>query len=175
MPCLDAMIKKVISARPDQTVEDVIEIFDTNAIQTVPVVDEDNRVIGVFNFHDLLWQILPSVVTELELDHPRGRYVDLKLDHIDGMSPWVERRLEIMYPKELKDVMRREFGVVHPDTPLREGIRMLVKYGSPLPVVCDEKNHLEGLISYQSAIEALRKLMKEREDNADQQASAGRE
>lgn len=158
MPCQDAMIKKVISARPDQTVKDVIEIFDNNHIQTVPIIDEDNRVIGVFNFHDLLWNLLPSVVTSMH-DHPRGHFMDMRLDHIHGMSPWVEKRLRDMYPRPIKDFMRKEFGTVNPDTPLREGIRMLVKYGSPLPVVCDEKNHLVGLISYQSAIENLRALM----------------
>jgi len=62
---------------------------------------------------------------------------------------------------------------VEADTPLREGVRLLVKYGSPLLVVNGKTRDLVGLISSQTAIKRLLELKKEFEaNNPEEQASA---
>ena len=45
---------------------------------------------------------------------------------------------------------------VNPDTPLREGMRLMVKNRSPLPVVEDDgSNKMVGIISSQSVVATL--------------------
>ncbi len=155
MPCSDAMVTEVISARPDQTVADALALFDKHGIRSVPVVDEKNQVIGLFNFSHLLHSILPVPVT-LSSGFGRLKNMDISLDHLNGASPWVAKRLNIMLPKTLKEVMIKDPRTVRPDTPLREGVRLLVKYGSPLPVVKSETDKtLVGLISSQGTVSAL--------------------
>jgi CBS domain-containing protein len=154
MPCEDAMITDVVTARPDQTVSEALTLFKDHNIRSVPVVDENNVIVGLFSFSHLLYGILPVPVTMGE-QVLRIKYMDISLDHLTGASPWVAKRLKIMLPKKIEEVMLKNPVSVHPDTPLREGIRLMVKYDSPLPVVDEESRKLLGLISSQTALAVL--------------------
>lgn len=154
MPCSDAMITEVISARPDQTVSEALALFNKHGIRSVPVVDEKNAVVGVFSFSHLLYALLP-VSSTLGDSILRLKHMDISLDHLSGASPWVAKRLNILLPQKLEEVMLKNPKVVRPETPLREGIRLMVKYDSPLPVVKDESNALVGIISSQSTLTVL--------------------
>ncbi|MCB9989030.1 MAG: CBS domain-containing protein [Rhodospirillales bacterium] len=163
MPCRDAMITEVISARPEQTVADALALFDKHGIRAVPVVNEKNEVIGVFNFMHLLTNILPVPVT-FDGGLTRLKNMDISLDFVSGTSPWVAKRLELILPKKLEDVMIKNPRTVRPETSLREGIRLMVKYGSPLPVVSDDNNTMAGIISSQTAIKSLLRITKHLEE-----------
>jgi len=158
MPCQDAMITDVITARPDQTVAEVLAIFYKNKIRAVPVVDDQHRVIGLFNFTHLMENILPVPPAEDDEKLGRMKNMEISLDYFSDMSPWVAKRLHNEMPKKLADVMIKNIHMIHPETPLSEGIRLLVKYGSPLPVVKDNSHVLVGLISSQTAVTALYKI-----------------
>jgi CBS domain-containing protein len=158
------MITDVITAKGDQTVADALVLFEEHKITSVPVVHENNLVIGVFSFNHLLTNILPMNFTRgngarggplARLDH-----LNISLDSLSETKPWVAKRLILEMPKLLKDTMIRSPTFVRPETPLREGIRMLVKYGSPLVVVGDDDQTLEGLITYQKTLHALNQLVK---------------
>lgn len=158
MPCQDAMITDVITARPDQTVAEVLAIFYENQIRAVPVVDDQNRVIGLFNFTHLMENILPVPSADDDEKLGRMRNMEISLDYLSDTSPWVAKRLSHELPKKMTDVMIKNIHTVHPGTPLSEGIRLLVKYGSPLSVVKDDSKELAGLISSQTALAALYKI-----------------
>jgi len=152
------MITEVISARPDQTMADALEIFQQKKIRGMPVLDDDNHVIGIFNFHLLLRALLPAPAAMEDDDLMRLKHISLSLDHITGVTPWLERRLQNGLPRTLDTLMVRKFKTVRPDTPLREGVRLLVEYGSPIPVVVDDKNTIAGIITSQSTIKAIQNL-----------------
>lgn len=154
MPCQDAMITEVVSARPDQTVADALALFKEHNIRSLPVVDTDSKVVGLFSFSHLLYALLPTPVTMGD-ELLRIKHMDISLDHLMGASPWVAKRLKILLPKKVEEVMLKTPHVVHPNTPLREGIRLMVKYDSPLPVVEEKTNKLLGLISSQTALAVL--------------------
>ncbi|MCB1721053.1 MAG: CBS domain-containing protein [Rhodospirillales bacterium] len=158
MPCNDAMITDVITARPGQTVAEVLELFSKHNIRSLPIVDEKNSVVGLFSFSHLLYSLLPVPATMG--DHMvRLKHMDISLDHLLGASPWVAKRLNIILPKTMEEVMLKHPVCVRADSPLREGIRLMVKYDSPLPVVDhDNTRKLVGLISSQSVLKALMKI-----------------
>ncbi len=173
MPCSDAMITDVVSIRPDQTVSEALTLFDTHQIRAVPVVSEQNELVGLCTLHLILRDVLPVSVTmddkELKkrshMPHmPHVPHMDISLDHVSGMAPRVAKRLRIVLPHKIEDVMSRDFATVHPETPLREGLRLLVEYGSPVSVVKDDdSNALVGLISSQTAVKELLRIEKDLE------------
>ncbi len=165
MPCSNAMITDVVSVRPDQTVSEALALFDKHNIRAVPVVDEQHKLVGLFSFHHLLHEILPVSVTMGEMKGlERLKHMNISLDHLSGMAPWVAKRLATVLPQKVEDVMFKDVATVHPETPLREGLRLLVQYGSPIPVVKDDdSNVLAGLISSQTTVTELLRIAAELE------------
>ena len=149
------MITKVISVDPDETVQDAMTLFDEYGIRTVPVLDQDKKVVGVFSFSHLLRGILPTAAT-FDSPHQRIKHIDVRLDQFLNNNGFTSERLLNAMKKKVKDVMSTEgIETVHPDTPLREAVRLLLKYGSPLAVIDEDTEACVGLISSQSAVKAL--------------------
>lgn len=162
MPCNDAMITDVISAHPDQTVADALALFTKHNIRALPVIDKNQSVVGLFSFSHLLYSLLPLPAAMGDNALLRVKHMDVSLDHLLGASPWVAKRLNTLLPKKLEELMLKNPVCVRPDMPLREGIRLLVKYDSPLPVVENEKNRkLVGLISSQTTLGVLMAIAKD--------------
>ncbi len=63
----DIMTKEVITVRTDTTIRELAELFVTNRISSLPVVDADGRLIGVVTESDLVDQNknvhLPTVIS----------------------------------------------------------------------------------------------------------------
>lgn len=159
MPCEDAMITKVITIGPDKTVEEGVHMFEKHHLRAIPVVNSENGVIGIFDFNTLLNALLPVSIPGME-----GFVgVDIRLDNIIGAAPGVAKRLRKRMHIPVREMMRREFPVVHQDTQLWEGVRLLVKHGCPVPVVKNDTNYLVGLLTPQSVTAQLLKLVREQE------------
>jgi len=62
----DVMTRDVISVRPDTPAKEIVKLFSRNDITAVPVVDEQNRPIGMVSEADLLHK-------EASLPDPEGR------------------------------------------------------------------------------------------------------
>ena len=156
MPCKDAMVTSVISARTSQTVGDVLALFESHRIRGVPVLDENNKLVGLYNFNHMLLDLMPFPVDD---KLKRFHSLDINLDHISDAAPWVTKQLGKLLDKKIKDVMVDKPHYVLPEASLREGIRQLAKYGSPVIVVKDKASMQPvGLISSQSVIKALQEI-----------------
>ncbi len=153
MPCKDAMITTtVISATPEQTVEEVLKLQDKHKVYGLPIL-ENETVIGVFRLTQLMSNLLPINVTV-----ESGTNMDLRLDYIVGAAPGIARRLQKMLPLKVSDLMEpmKDLRFVTPETPLWEGVRLLAKYDSPLCVVeSHENNRFLGLLTPQSVTHAM--------------------
>jgi len=159
MPCNTAMITDVITISPEMSVGDAMQILEEKRIRTAPVVDDQNVLLGVFSTQHLMNSLLPvSVTMEDGLQ---------RLNFVIGASPGVAKRLKKMMPKKVKDVMDEDVVVVGPETQIWESIRLMVKYGSPIPVVDEKTGVLKGLMSEQAAIEEMRQLYNEMEKNGE--------
>lgn len=153
MSCEEAMITKVVSLGPDQTVEEALAILKKNNIRAAPVLGGDGRLMGLFSFHHLLTNLLPVSVT---MDDGLQN-----LDFVIGAAPGVSKRLRKLKPQKVGDIMDRKVIVLHPHTPIWEGIRLLVKYGSPLPVINEEDGVFLGIVTEQSAVQELEKSIED--------------
>ncbi len=155
MFCRNAMVTNVISAGPEQTIRDALGLLEKHGIRAVPIVDGAGVLLGQFTFDVMLSKLLPSAL----LMEAHGLMdANLRLDFLVDAEPDVAKRLGELLPTKLGDVMDRQVQVAHPDTPLWEGIRLLVQHGSPIPVVEETSHRLLGLLSVQSATKRLAEL-----------------
>ncbi|WP_313952033.1 CBS domain-containing protein [Accumulibacter sp.] len=152
------MITNVISAGPQQTVGDALELFTKHRIRAIPIVDGEGRLVGRFALKGILSRLLPAALT---VDHHDLMDIRLRLDYLLNATPDVARHLRDLLPVKIAELMDSEVHVVHLDTPLWEGIRLLVQHGSPIPVVEEQSHKLLGLVSIQAATGRLMELVGE--------------
>lgn len=154
MPCSDALITEVYTTTPEMSVEDAMHLMDEHSLRALPVLDPDNKVVGIFDIRDLMIDILP-IPTSLKLPHLRVKNFEVHLDQIKGSGPWIQKRLKGTIIKQVKDVMNTNFHTCDPDTPLREAVRLMTLYGSPLPITEEESGKMVGIVTMQSALKSL--------------------
>lgn len=150
-PCSDAIVKQVVCARPDQSVEQALQIFKEHNIRTVPVVDKDGIFHGVFGLREVLVELLPTAVKMQDgLED---------LDFILDAEPGIAKRLKKLRPRLIGDVMNKKIKVAHPSTSTWEVLRMMTLYGSPVAIVEKESKKFVGVVSRQTLLEELENLI----------------
>jgi len=154
MPCHAAMIEKLITVKTDQEVGEAMAVLKKNDIDAVPVVDESGRLEGIVTTRTLLKNRLPVSLTTGD---------DLHMDIKVGAAPGVAKRLKKIRPLKISELMERKMNVVHPETPLWEGVNLLVQYGPPVLVAEKESGKLLGMILEQSIINELERVQDEAE------------
>lgn len=81
----DYMTKKLITFKPEQTVEDVIDILIKHKISGGPVVNERNELIGVISEGDCIKQISESRYYNMPLsDQTVAKHMAKQVETIDG-------------------------------------------------------------------------------------------
>lgn len=151
MPFSDAFITTVVSVHPDKTVKEALSILQQHNLRKLPVVDDSQRLVGMFGTSTILKKLLPVAAT---MEDGLQR-----LDFVLGTAPGSAKRLRKIMPDPVSTVMDDKVAVAYPNTPAWEGIRLLVKYGSPLPVVEPKTGKLVGIVSDQSTIKTLEQLL----------------
>jgi CBS domain-containing protein len=113
----------------------------------LPVVDADNRLVGLFGIYDLFGMLVPRVAVAGDLlSNLRFMSDDLGALH---------REFAAFADQPVFRAMNREPVTVFRDTPIVEGIRLFCRNHMTLPVVERDNNRLAGLISYWDAARAI--------------------
>lgn len=151
MPVAEVMTGKVITAKRSTTLKELMEIFRRFSLRTLPVVDRENKVIGVVALEDVLkiFQPHPSDILDM-LDRVPF------LDEYDDRSLW-----DIDIPPEMgvlcvvEDLMNVNVVTIKEEATTVEA-RSLMKLHrlKRIPVV-DKENHLLGIISLFDIIMAV--------------------
>jgi CBS domain-containing protein len=151
MRAMDVMTTEVISVDPDTSVQALAALFWERGISGAPVVDADNRVVGIVSEGDLLHRI--ETGTERRKEEPTRRRRSWWLDAIAS-----DRELARDYVKSharaVGDIMTRDVVSVS-DTAELADIAMLLetKRIKRVPVVRDGK--LVGIVSRANLVRAL--------------------
>lgn len=147
-------ITKVISVSEDDTVESALRLLSENGLRAAPVLDKEGVFKGMFSAHEVIKELVPSYIAGMQT-----------LDFAQGSGPVLSTRLKDIFPSRVGDHVSVE-GCMKIETRTRtwEALRILVKYGSPIPVVDKNSGHLKGLISEQSAIQALLAMEEDEEE-----------
>jgi CBS domain-containing protein len=65
----EVMTREVVAVRPDETVHDVLALMGARQIRRVPVVDADNRLVGIISMSD----VATRAQYDIELEHALER------------------------------------------------------------------------------------------------------
>lgn len=151
MSCKDTMITDVAKATPTQTVQDIMNIFETRRFNSVPVVDADNKVVGIFSMHSLFQNLLPnSAKMEGGVDN---------LEFLSESEAGVAKKMRTLCATPIGEVMESNPPLVGPETTAWEAVRLMAQFGSPIMVV-DGDQKLLGIITTQSLLERMQGVLK---------------
>ena len=151
MRAMDVMTTDVISVDPNTSVQALATLLSERGISGVPVVDSDNRLIGVVSEGDLLHRV--ETATERLPEPVTGRRRSWWLDAIASDQD-LARDYVKSHGRTVKDVMTPDVISVTDTTDLAE-IAMLLetKRIKRVPVVRDGK--LVGIVSRANLVRAL--------------------
>lgn len=130
----DIMNTAIKTANSDTSIKDIASVMCLNKISGVPVVDDDNALIGVLSEKDILKFMFPDVTQVME-DGVSPNFEDIEADYSNVLD------------KKAGDLMTQAVSSVTPDMPLLKAASMMcVKNIRRIPVV-DDNNKLVGIIS----------------------------
>jgi acetoin utilization protein AcuB len=147
-----AILSDIYTVSPKMTVEDAMAFVRDKKVRAMPVVDGEGHLVGMFGLSATLKNLLPVAVTMEEGVQ--------KLNFIVGAGAGIARRLLKEKKMLVEEVMTQDIVVGHPTTPLWEIVRLIVKYGSPLPIVEINSGKLLGIITEQSALDNIESILK---------------
>ena len=147
MSCEAIMTKSPLLLREDESVGDAaIKIVQSQCI-SAPVVDGENRYIGMFGVYDLLSMLVPRVALAGNL-LPNLRFL--------SDDPEVLRqRFRELKTRRVGDAADRSAATLKPDTPEIEAIRLFCQSHSALAVVEPQTRKVLGVISCWDAVKAI--------------------
>ena len=143
MHAIDVMTSEVISVDADATVPAVARLLAERGISAVPVVDKDNRVVGMVSEGDLLHR------AETGTERRRAWWLDLMASTNKLAGDYIKS-----HGGKVKDVMTRNVLSVAETTPVGD-IAILLETNriKRVPVVRDGK--LVGIVSRANLVQAL--------------------
>lgn len=139
MKARDIMNENVITVSAEDNVDYLVKILLDNKISGVPVVDEEQKVIGI--------------VTEADLIYPeKSIHLPAFIPVLDGIIflesfKKLEKEIKKMTAYKVKDVMVKNVVTVGEDTDLQEIVNILLnKKINRVPVV-NSNNKLVGIVT----------------------------
>jgi len=147
MRAMDVMTTNVITVEPDTSVQQLATLLSERGISGVPVVDKDNRLVGVVTEGDLLHRA--ETGTERRIQRRRSRWLDTI-----GADQEAARDYVKAHGRVVREIMTREVISVSDTTELADIATLLeTKRIKRVPVLRDGK--LAGIVSRANLVRAL--------------------
>ncbi|MDX2504360.1 MAG: CBS domain-containing protein [Gammaproteobacteria bacterium] len=133
MQVKDTMCVDVKTCKIDTPIKDIATIMCFNKISGLPVVDDDNNVVGVISEKDILCSMFPDMQDLVE-SGAKPDFEEMEKDYGSVLN------------KTVGDLMTKSVATVSPDMPiLRAASMMWVRKFRRIPVT--ENNKLVGILS----------------------------
>lgn len=130
----DIMTREVKTARPDTAVKEIASIMCFNKISGVPVVDENEQLVGILSEKDILHCMFPDIGEVMSEGGSAHDFEKLEGNYQDAMN------------KKVSDLMTSAVETVSADIPVLKAASMMwLKKIRRIPVT--EGNKLVGIIS----------------------------
>ncbi len=133
------------SVELDTTVSHVIYLLHQSGLASLPVVDEDGRVVGVISERDLIRAVLPGYVDMLQSV--------AFLPSLDQLS----RRLHEIGPKPVAEFMTEEVVAARPDDNDLHVADLMIRKGLKQIPVLDDQKRLVGVVRRIDLLHRLRR------------------
>jgi CBS domain-containing protein len=145
----DIMTRQVVSVRPDTPVARIVELLIDRALRSAPVVDEENRVIGIITDGDLLTR----GATELPLALQRELSLAERAATIETLAA---------HPHTAADLMTPDPVTLPETTPLAEAAAVMADRGLKRIPVVDAQQRLVGMVSRSDLLATVAEGLRQR-------------
>ena len=147
MRAMDVMTTNVITVEPNTSVQELATLLSERGISGVPVVDSDNRLVGVVTEGDLLHRA--ETGTERRIQRRRSRWLDTFVSDQEAARDYVKA-----HGRVVREIMTRDVISVSDTTELADIATLLeTKRIKRVPVLRDGK--LVGIVSRANLVRAL--------------------
>ena len=143
------MTRDVPTVRPDEDARTAIDLLSKSDLGAIPVVDEENKLVGIVSESDL---ILSEEESELHLPH----YLNIMGGIVFvGSMKGFEDRLEKAFATKVSELMTADPIVCHDyESADRVAKKIAEKHHNHLPVI-DADGYLMGMVTRADALAAL--------------------
>lgn len=118
MKVKEVMTRDLTAAEPTMTVRDLIELFDRSGLSSVPVVNEEGRILGIVSERDIIEGALPGYFELL--------YGITDMNHLSQKLREIEHdRIEFYMTPEVIKVEEDEDDLTAADVMIRKNIKSL--------------------------------------------------
>jgi len=145
----EIMDREPVSVSPEASIQDVIDLLQTNDLPGVPVVDESRKVLGIITDSDL-------VISNEDSDFHLPHYVNIMggIVFLESTKHW-EERAKKAFAATAADMMTADPITVGPDEPAEHAGRLISeRKHNRLPVV-DDEGRLVGVVTRVDVLAAL--------------------
>ena len=141
----DVMTTNVRAARPDMTVREAATIMADQGFSALPVVDDQQRLLGILTELDIIQDCIPPYLQEQELD------LDVLPPDYDVMAPMAARLGE----RRVSEVMTAEglFTVEEDDAVIEVAVEMQRHGFTRVPV--QREGRLVGIVTRSDIVRGL--------------------
>jgi CBS domain-containing protein len=147
MRAVDVMTTNVITVDPDTSVQALATLLSERGISGVPVVDKENRLVGIVSEGDLIHRA--ETGTERRITRRRSRWLDWIESDQEAARDYVKA-----HGRTVRDIMTSEVISVSDTTDLADVATLLeTKRIRRVPVLRDGK--LVGIVSRANLVRAL--------------------
>jgi len=145
----DVMTRQVVSVRPDTPVAGIVALLIDRALRSAPVVDAENRVIGIITDGDLLTR----GATELPLALQRELSLAERAATIETLAA---------HPHTAADLMTPDPVTLPETTPLAEAAAVMADRGLKRIPVVDAQQRLIGMVSRSDLLATVAEGLRQR-------------
>lgn len=145
MTIKEIMTKKVVSIKPDDNAKDAMNLLFKMHISGLPVIDERERLVGMFTEKDILAYVLPSYIEKV------GRFI------YEENPKSIKKKSAELEKIKVSQLMRKGVITTTEDTNLSEVARvMLTQKARRLPVL-DKSGKVVGIVAREDVLRAFAK------------------
>jgi CBS domain-containing protein len=145
----DVMTRQVVSVRPDTPVAEIVALLIDRALRSAPVVDAENRVIGIITDGDLLTR----GATELPLALQRELSLAERAATIETLATHPHTAADLMTPNPI---------TLPETTPLAEAAAVMADRGLKRIPVVDAQQRLVGMVSRSDLLATVAEGLRQR-------------
>ncbi|WP_246740284.1 CBS domain-containing protein [Bradyrhizobium sp. LCT2] len=138
------MVSPVFTVGPNATVREVAQILLERRISAVPVVDADNKVVGIVSEGDLLHR------AESGTERSPAWWLRLFTGDAQLATDYVKS-----HSIKVQDVMTQEVTTAAPETPLHEIAMLLEERQIKRVPIVDKEGQLVGIVSRANLLQAI--------------------
>ncbi|MCQ9208523.1 MAG: CBS domain-containing protein [Omnitrophica bacterium] len=143
MKVKDCLTEKVVTVKRSTTLSQLIKTFQKYNFHTLPVVEEDNRLVGVVNFEDIL-KVFQPYSEDLSKMLEAVPFLEMESKEEDFIGADISSEMGVLVVVD--DIMNTHFATIDSETDINQArAQMKLHSVDQLSVVKEEK--LIGMIS----------------------------